>query len=97
MRTLVGRVSVDQPRSIEHHFWAPNQSNAVLLAKSMYDRGSLVKLISPLELEGGGTIWGVDAEVLHSPRDAARATNAEEFVRLAAGFDSEYDGWGTNI
>jgi regulator of RNase E activity RraB len=82
---------------IDHHFWAPDQRNASLLAKSLYDRRYLVTLISPIDMPEGTKIWTVDIELTQSPTEAASASFVEAIVRFAAEFDAQYDGWGTVI
>ena len=83
-------------RSIDHHFWAPDQRSAALLAKSLYDRGYLVLMISPAETKDG-QLWNVEAGFKRSLVAAASAGVTEELVTLAAQFDAEYDGWGSSI
>ena len=90
-------VSVNKSRSVEHHCWASDQENAALLAKSLYARGYLVLAICPPEDENGSKLWNVEARIERTPAEAASPALTEELVRLAAEYDSSYDGWGTLI
>lgn len=98
LRTLFTKgVSLDQERSVEHHFWANSQREAVLLAKELYDRGYLVLTISPVNTEDDSTTWNVEAGIEQSPAIAASQPLSENLTRLAAQFEAVYDGWGTSI
>jgi len=90
-------VALDEQRSVEHHFWAPNQTNAAELARELYNHGYLVLAISPTELEDGSVCWNVEAETKRTPEEAASHETSEELVRLAAQFNGSYDGWGTSL
>jgi regulator of RNase E activity RraB len=90
-------IALDEERSVEHHFWAPNQTNAAGLARELYNYGYMVLAISPTQLEDGSTWWNVEAEIKRAPGDAASHETSEELIRLAAQFDASYDGWGTSI
>lgn len=90
-------VSVKNNYPIEHHFWAGGQLNAALFAKELYERGYLILVISPVESDDGSNWWNVEAEIKRTIADAASHQVTEELVRLAAQFDSVYDGWGTSL
>jgi len=42
-------------------------------------------------------LWNVEAGIEQTPAVAATTKLSEQLTRLAAKFDSEYDGWGTSI
>jgi regulator of RNase E activity RraB len=86
-----------KPTSIEHHFWAPTQGDAAMLAKALYERGYLILVLAPPAQGDGSSMWNIEAERMQSPEEAAGQAVVEMFVRLAASFNSEYDGWGTSI
>ena len=90
-------VALDKGRSVEHHFWANSQQEAVMLAKELYDRGFLVLAVSPVNNEEGPKLWNVEAGVEQAPSVAASRETSEDLTRLAARFDAVYDGWGTSI
>ena len=98
LRTLVTKgVTLDEQRSIEHHFWANSQREAALLGKELYTRGFLVFAISPVNTDDGSTVWNVEAAIEQSPSSAASRQVTEELTRVAANFDAIYDGWGTSV
>ena len=98
LRTIVEKgIALDRERSVEFHFWAPNQTNAAGLAKELYNYGYLVLAISPTQVEDGSTWWNVEAEIKRTPEDAASRETSEGLVRLATQFEGSYDGWGTSI
>ncbi len=90
-------VSLDQPRSVDVHFWAPDQRRAALLARELYAGGFLVLVLAPCERTDGTQCWNVEAGVNRSPNEAAARATTEELVRLSARFESTYDGWGTRL
>ncbi len=90
-------VSVNESRSVDHHFWANSQEDAALLAKRLYERGYLVLAINPLEDGNGPKLWNVEARMERTPAEAASPALTEELVRLAAEYDSSHDGWGTEV
>jgi regulator of RNase E activity RraB len=98
LRALRDRgLSLDQPRAVEHHFWADKQEDAALLAKELYKKGYLILSISPTDLGDGPKSWNVEAGVQQSPEIAASPELGAELVRLAAGLGCVYDGWGTSV
>lgn len=97
LESLRGRVALDHPRLIMHHFWAATQQSAALLAREMYDRDYLITEIAPVEAEDGERIWSIEASIERTPNDAASDQLTKELTRQAAHFDSEYDGWGITI
>ena len=90
-------VNLGETREIDHHFWASSQTNAALLAKACYERGYLVQFVGPVEDENSSESWSVEARIERTPAEAASAGLTEELVRLAAEFESTYDGWGTEV
>ena len=92
-------LDLQQSRSVEHHFLAENQQNASLLARALYEKGYLILMLAPSDSEDGShsSCWNVEAQVQHTPEEAASSLISEELVRLAAQFDAVYDGWGTPV
>jgi len=96
LRTLRSRgVAIDVARAVEHHFWSNSQREAAMLAKELYNRGYLLLGIGPVQVEDGSELWNVEAELKQKPSEAAGHRVSEDLTRLAAGFGSTYDGWGT--
>ena len=90
-------VAIDEPHSVDHHFYASGQKDAALLAKELYKRGYLVLVLSPPSTEDGQGHWNIGVGIQRAPAEAASHRITEELVRLAAKFDADYDGWGTLI
>ena len=90
-------IELDDDRSVDHHFWCKDRQSAALLAKELYDRGLLVLTIAPVSTDNNSVIWNVEAGVSQSPRAAVSLKLVEELTRLAAQFESVYDGWGTLV
>jgi regulator of RNase E activity RraB len=88
--------ALDEPRAVEHHFFAPTQEAAVLLAKELYDRGFLILMLSPAESEGSSD-WTVEAAQHSTAKNAASEATTRELLELATRMDATYDGWGTGL
>ncbi len=84
-------------RSIEHHFWAWSQRDAVILAKELYDLGYLLLMLAPAEIEDDHSRWNIEARIHTSPAHAANHDLSEKLVRLSAKHNCVYDGWGARI
>ena len=96
LRTLQDEgVALDVERSVDHHFWSSGQMSAALLGKELYASGYLILEMSPPQDNSGW--WNVEAGMKRTPNEAASHNLTETLVRLAARFDSVYDGWGTSI
>ena len=89
--------ALDQMQSIDHHFWAKVHEDAILLAQQLYERGYLIQVISPTNMEDGSTWWNVEASLSRTLSDVTGQETTEALVRLAARFESIYDGWGTSL
>jgi hypothetical protein len=90
-------VPLDEARPVDHHFWAPTQRDAAYLARELYSAGFLVTCLSPPQPNSAERDWNVEIAARQSPEDAASLRTADWFTRLAAQFDSVYDGWGTTV
>jgi regulator of RNase E activity RraB len=98
LRTIQKKgLNLDTIYFVEHHFWSNKQSDAALLAKELYGRGYLVLVIAAVTADDGSRLWNVEAGRERTFTDAAGHGTTEELVRLAAKFDSIYDGWGVSI
>ena len=87
-------IDVNHVHDVEHHFWSPTHGNAVGLAHELYRSGYLVLKIAPVQ---GGKLWNVEGGIKRSLIQAASQDVTEELARLAARFDSTYDGWGASV
>ncbi len=92
-----GGTDTERPCSVEHHFWASNQSSGVALAKRLYDLGYVILVLSPTDDADGTKVWNVEAGIQRTLADAASESVSEELVRVAAQFDAVYDGWGASV
>jgi hypothetical protein len=93
-RLTAAGVPLDAPRSVIFHFWSPNQKDAALLSRMLYERGYLVLEIARGTNPDGDSAWKVDAGVTWAPEMAGHPDVMEELIRLAIAFRSEFDGWG---
>jgi regulator of RNase E activity RraB len=90
-------IAIDREFSIEHHFWSGTQMKAAKLAQELYKRDFLVIAISRVNADNGSEWWNVEAVKGRKIEDIVRSQITEELVRLAADYDSIYDGWGASI
>ncbi len=91
------RAPLDEPHSINFHFWAWRQQDAALLAKSLYDAGHLVLVLAPAEISGDPERWNIETGMKATLRRALSRRLTEEIVRLAAKHQAVYDGWGVSL
>lgn len=73
-------VDIDRQRPIDIHFWTPSQHDAAVLARELYKKGFLVKLIAS---SGDGNRWSVEAGALIVPEEILGDEFTEAMVRLA--------------
>lgn len=84
--------SLDEPRNIECHFWAPTEKAANDLADELRARG-----FHTLRVNQSKGVWNLEVVISQS----ARVTASEQFTAYmtttAERFEAVYDGWGTSI
>ena len=96
LETLIDKgVSIAEPRSIDHHFYAKTHEDAVVLGKELYDQGFVLSVIALAA--DGSNVWNVEATTQQSPGEAASMIVVERLTRLAANLNALYDGWGTSV
>jgi len=96
-RTLADRgIDLEEARAAELHFWCPEQQDAALLAKALYQRGFLVLVIAP-EQTDETTRWNVEAGLKEPVALIASNEFTTRMIELALEHASEYDGWGTSV
>ena len=54
-------VALDEPRPIDFQFWAWTQRDAAVLARTLYEMGFLVRLITPASTTSDRDRWAVEA------------------------------------
>jgi regulator of RNase E activity RraB len=81
----------------EHHFFAPRQLEAGKLALALEKRSFNIIEMEPAETKEGQEGWAVIGEVEMTLEAAADPATADELTRLAASFESIYDGWGAEV
>lgn len=91
------QVNLSEQRPTEVHFWAWSERDAAVLAQELYKKGFLVKHISPSPEPGDEKLWSIEAGAQVIPEEILGDEFTEGMVRLAARFDSVYDGWGTSV
>jgi regulator of RNase E activity RraB len=90
-------VDLNSPRSIELHFWAWNQKDASLLAKALYEKGLIILVLSPANIEDDPNCWNIEAGINKTIEEITDRSTTEELIKLADEFNAEFDGWGTSI
>ena len=90
-------VDLDQPRSVDFHFWAPTQRDAAVLARSLYKKGFLIHLRAPAPAENEPDRWSIDGGVKIPLTQALSERLTEELIKLASDEEATFDGWGTSI
>ena len=88
-------VDLTEGRPVDVHFWAWSQRDAAVLARELYKKGFLVKLLSSQSAANQEGRWGIEAGALIVPEEILGDDFTEGMVRLAANCDGVYDGWGT--
>lgn len=90
-------VNLTEQRPSDVHFWAWTQRDAAVLARELFKKGFLVKLLSPAPTPEDEARWGIEAGALVVPDQILGDEFTEGMVRLAAQCDSIYDGWCTEV
>ncbi|HWQ54665.1 MAG TPA: ribonuclease E inhibitor RraB [Bryobacteraceae bacterium] len=97
-QVLLGKgVNLTEQRPVDVHFWAWTQRDAAVLARELFKKGFLVKLLSPSPTPDDEARWGIEAGALVVPDQILGDEFTEGMVRLAAQSDSVYDGWGSEV
>ena len=91
------KVNLSEQRPTDVHFYAWSQSDAAVLARELFKKGFLVKVLSPSPEPGDEELWNIEAGAQVVPEEILGDEFTEGMVRLAARFDSVYDGWGTSV
>lgn len=90
-------VSLDEARSIELHFWADRQSNAVRLGHELYKKGFVILVLKPEDTIEDAGRWNIEAGVKATISSVISESFTKDLVNLAAEAGGEYDGWGTSV
>ncbi|HEU0124241.1 MAG TPA: ribonuclease E inhibitor RraB [Bryobacteraceae bacterium] len=90
-------VDLNEPRPIEFHFWAWTQRDAAALGRSLYQMGFLVRLLAPAPIDADPDRWAIESGAKIPLTQALGDELAEKLVKLAAGENAVFDGWGTSI
>lgn len=81
----------------EHHFFAPRQLEAAKLALALEKKSFNIIEMEPAETKDGKEGWAVVGQVEMTLEAAADPATADELTRLAATYESIYDGWGAEV
>jgi regulator of RNase E activity RraB len=90
-------VDIEEPRTIEIHFWATNQANAARLASELYRMGFTLLLLQPAQTSEGTELWNIEASTFASISYVASEHFTTALTNLAVHLSVEYDGWGTSV
>jgi hypothetical protein len=85
--------SLDEPRVIECHFWAPSQNSADQLAMALQAKGFVKLRVNPTEQDR----WNVEMAITQSVNHTVSVGFTSDLVETAATFDGSFDGWGTSL
>ena len=97
---LSHNVKLAEQRTIDLHFWAQGREAAERLSNALASLGYPVSRTNPSsdgQAVSNSCVWNVESSVLLTPSLTLSASFTEEMVRLAAGHNAIYDGWGTAI
>jgi regulator of RNase E activity RraB len=81
----------------EHHFMTSRQLEAGKLAMALDQKGFNILEMTPAETKDGQEAWAIVGEVEMTLEAAADPATTEELIKLAATFDSKYEGWGAEV
>ena len=85
--------SLDEPRVIECHFWAPSQNSADQLAMALQAKGFVKLTVNPTEHDR----WNVETAITQSVNRTVSVEFTADLLETAAMFDGCFDGWGTSL
>jgi Regulator of ribonuclease activity B len=85
--------SLEEPRIIECHFWAPSQNSADQLAMVLQARGFVKLRVNPTEQDR----WNVEMAITQSVNRTVSVGFTSDLIETAAMFDGSFDGWGTSL
>ena len=91
------RVGLEEPCSVDFHFFAWTQRDAAVLARALYQKGFLIHLLAPSPCEADADRWSVEGGARIPLEQALSDKLTEELVKLAFDESAEFDGWGTDI
>jgi len=91
------QVDLEEPRSIEVHFWAWGQPSSVQLASELFKRGFTLLLLGPAQRQEDPDLWNIEAGTMVSISHATTNEFTSMLTDVAAAYDAEYDGWGTSV
>lgn len=89
------KVAFTHERLTDQYFWAPDEPAARGLAGDLAALGLLIENVGPGQTADGVPLWDVSARVRWSPAQVVKRDTVELFVRVAAKWGAQYDGWGT--
>jgi regulator of RNase E activity RraB len=90
-------VPLDQPRSVELHFWTSGQESAAKLAFELYKQRYIVLRLAPANIREDPQRWNVEAGAKLSPDQLADEALIKNLINLATLCSSVFDGWGTSV
>lgn len=90
-------IPLDQPRSVELHFWANGQANAAQLALELYKQGYIVLRLAPASVNEDPQRWNIEVGAKLSPDQLADKVLIKNLINLATRYLGIFDGWGTSI
>jgi hypothetical protein len=84
---------LDVVRRIDLHFFAPSETSASKLAKSLGEAG----LLNVFHAPSSSSKWNVEGQVEQSVTAVVQPSFVEWHVRVAAEHGATFDGWGTSL
>jgi hypothetical protein len=90
-------IALSEGRPVDVHFLADDQHDAAMLARELFKKGFLVKLLAPAGQDESDGRWSVEAGALVPPDQILGERLTAQLVRMAADCGAVYDGWGTEL
>jgi hypothetical protein len=94
-RLLSSGVDLSAMRSIDLHFWAPDEHEAHALSDLLTAKDRSATTL--IRESADNNQWNVEAHIESSVQKVTSETFTFELIDLACAVNSQFDGWGTAI
>jgi hypothetical protein len=90
-------ITLHEPCTLDLFFYANDPNKAEALVRELNGKKYPALVIGPKIGNSALKKWTVKAGIQCSPAEAASRRMTEDLVRMAAKWDSEFDGWGMRL